>query len=321
MAKIRYDSFLISKLLIVFAVAGFFIIFFLALRSPTFYQPELHQQLVKIEPVNPVKDADTTIYQTTLPDDSWSQPVCAVTAKRIPYSVYLDGVLLHEYIPGAFDHGGMIHWISLPDTELAGHVLTVSAPSQKLTVLAGDYSDLILHYRNTNVSALMLSGLFLLIGILIGLLSIGARAAIGAQRLRTLRYLSALVIHVSLWISMDSAVLQIVHVRCIRLFGVLLQLGAAYSTLGRMSPAQFETNLLVPQVGCMLIMTNSGNSFRFVRSFVSVFLGRDLLWNSRHEKSYQNSAAARKTGRQQVCGIRLSLSRANRQRGNAAGSV
>lgn len=167
----------------------------------------------------------------------------------------------------------------------------------------------------------MLSGLFLLIGILIGLLSIGARAAIGAQRLRTLRYLSALVIHVSLWISVDSAVLQIVHVRCIRLFGVLLQLGAAYSTLGRMSPAQFETNLLVPQVGCMLIMPNSGNSFRFVRSFVSVFLGRDLLWNSRHEKSYQNSAAARKTGRQQVCGIRLSLSRANRQRGNAAGSV
>lgn len=69
MAKIRYDSFLISKLLIVFAMAGFFIIFFLALRSPTFYQPEWHQQLVKIEPVNPVKDADTTIYQTALSDN------------------------------------------------------------------------------------------------------------------------------------------------------------------------------------------------------------------------------------------------------------
>ena len=119
--------------------------------------------------------------------------------------MYLDGVLLHEYTPGAFDHGGMIHWISLPETELAGQVLTVSAPLQKLTVLAGDYSDLILHYRNTNVPALMLSGLFLLIGILIGLLSIGARAAIGAQRLRTLRYLNALVIHVSLWIKQSSS--------------------------------------------------------------------------------------------------------------------
>ncbi len=212
MNKIRHDSFLISKLLIVLAITGFFIISFLALRSPTFYQPELHQQLVKIEPVNPTKGKTTTIYQTTLSDVRWSQPVCAVTAKRTPYSVYLDGALLHEYTPGAFDHGGMIHWISLPETELAGHVLTVSSPSQKLTVLAGDYSDLILHYRNANAPVLIFSGLFLLIGILIGLLSIGARAAIGAQRLRTLRYLSALVVHVSLWISMDSAVLQIIHI-------------------------------------------------------------------------------------------------------------
>ena len=33
--------------------------------------------------------------------------------------------------PGVFDHGGMIHWIPLPGTELAGHILTVSAPSAK----------------------------------------------------------------------------------------------------------------------------------------------------------------------------------------------
>lgn len=44
------------------------------------------------------------------------------------YVVYLDGELLWEYTPGAFEHGGVVHWISLPGTELAGHVLTVSAP-------------------------------------------------------------------------------------------------------------------------------------------------------------------------------------------------
>lgn len=212
MPKIRRDSFLISCFLTVLALACFFVILVLALRSPMSFQPELHQQLVQIEPVGPAGDGADTIYQETLPDDRWSQPVCAVTAKRIPYSMYLDGVLLHEYTPGAFDHGGMIHWISLPDTELAGHVLTVSAPSEELTVLVGDYSDLILHYRNTNAAALIFSRLFLLLGILIGLLSLGARAAIGTQRLRTLRYLSALVVLVSVWISMDSAVLQMVHI-------------------------------------------------------------------------------------------------------------
>ena len=212
MPKTRHDSFLISCFLSILALAGFFVSLFLALRSPAFCQPELHQQFVQIEPGGPTEDGSNTIYQETLSDYRWSQPVCAVTAKRTSYSVYLDGALLHEYTPGAFDHGGMIHWISLPKTELSGRVLTVSAPSEELTVLVGDYSSLILHYRNTNATTLVFSGLFLLLGILIGFLSLGARAAIGAKRLRTLRYLSALVLLVSLWISMDSAVLQMVHI-------------------------------------------------------------------------------------------------------------
>lgn len=212
MQKTRHDSLLISWFLGILALAGFFVILFLALRSPISAQPDLRQQLVQIEPVGPTEDGANTIYQKTLPDVRWSQPICAITAKRIPYSVYLDGTLLHEYTPGAFDHGGMIHWISLPETRLEGHILTVSAPSEELTVLVGNYSDLILHYRNANATTLIFSGLFLLLGMLIGLLSMGARAAIGAQRLRTLRYLSALVLLVSLWISMDSAVLQMVHI-------------------------------------------------------------------------------------------------------------
>ena len=212
MPKIRHDSFFISCFLIILALAGFFIIFFLALRAPVYYQPELHQELVQIEPVGPTEDGDDAIYQETLPNYRWSQPVCAVAAKRTPYFVYLDGVLLHTYTPSAFDHGGMIHWISLPDQELAGHVLTVSASSEELTVLVGDYSDLILYYRNANAATLIFSGIFLLLGILIGLLSLGARAAIGAKRLQTLRYLSAMVLLVSLWISMDSAVLQMVQI-------------------------------------------------------------------------------------------------------------
>ena len=212
MTKIRRDSFLISCFLIVLALTGFLIILFLVLRSPTSLQPELHQQFVQIEPIGPTEDGADTLYQETLPDERWSQPVCAVTAKRTPYSVYLGGVLLHEYTPGSFDHGGMIHWISLPETELAGRTLTVSAPSEELTVLVGNYSDLILYYRNATAATLIFSGLFLLLGMLIGLLSLGARAAIGVQRLRTLRYLSALVLLVSLWIAMDSAVLQTVHI-------------------------------------------------------------------------------------------------------------
>ena len=212
MPKVRRDSFLISCFLIVLALAGFWVILFLALRSPTPLQPELHEQFVQIEPVGPAEDGADILYQETLSDDRWSQPVCAVTAKRTPYSVYLDGILLHEYTPGVFDHGGIIHWISLPNTELAGHILTVSAPSEELTVLVGDYSDLILYYRNANAAALLFSGLFLLLGILIGLLSLGARSAIGDERLRTLRYLSALVVLVSVWIAMDSAVLQMVHI-------------------------------------------------------------------------------------------------------------
>ena len=187
-------------------------------------QPQLYQQFVQLEPAGPAEGGADTIYQKTLPDDRWSQPVCAVVAKRFPYVVYLNGELLWEYTPGAFEHGGVVHWISLPGTELAGHVLTVSAPSAELTVLVGDYSDLILHYRNANAAALIFSGLFLLLGILIGLLSLGARAAIGAKRLRTLRYLSALVVHVSLWISMDAAVLQMV-----RLSGAIMYVLAMYA--------------------------------------------------------------------------------------------
>lgn len=212
MPKTRHNFFLISCFLSILALAGFFVVLFLALRSPIFSQPELHQQMVQIEPVDQSKDGADTLYQEMLPDDRWSQPVCAVTARRTPYCVYLDGVLLHEYTPGAFDHGGMIHWISLPETELAGRTLTVSAPSEELTVLVGDYSDLLLYYRNANAVTLIFSGLFLLLGVLIGLLSLGARAAIGTQRLQTLRYLSGLVLLVSLWISMDSAVLQMVHI-------------------------------------------------------------------------------------------------------------
>lgn len=213
MPKMRSNFFLIFRcFLIGLTLAGFFVILFLALRTPVPCQPQPRQQLVQLEPVGPAEDGADTIYQGTLPDDRWSQPVCAVVAKRAAYVVYLDGERLQEYTPGAFEHGGVVHWISLPDTELAGHVLTVSAPSAKLTVLVGDYSDLILHYRDANAAALIFSGLFLLLGILIGLLSLGARAAIGAKRLRTLRYLSALVVHVSLWISMDAAVLQMVHI-------------------------------------------------------------------------------------------------------------
>lgn len=224
MPKIRHDSFLISCFLSVLAFAGFFVILFLALRSPVSYQPELHRQFVQIEPVEPTADGAAVTYQTTLSDERWGQPVCAVIAKRTPYSVYLDGVLLHEYTPGTFDHGGMIHWISLPETELAGRILTVSAPSEELTVLVGDYSNLILYYRNLNAATLIFSGLFLLLGILIGLLSLGARASIGAKRLQTLRYLSALVLLVSLWISMDAAVLQMVHIS-----GALMYVLAMYA--------------------------------------------------------------------------------------------
>lgn len=224
MLKMRHNSFLTSCFFIILAVADFLAIFLFALRSPTPFQPELHPQFVQIEPIGPAEDETDTIYQELLPGERWSQPVCAVTAKRTPYSVYLDGVLLHEYTPGTFDHGGMIHWISLPETELAGRVLTVSASSENLTILVGDYSDLILHYRNTNAVTLIFSGLFLLLGILVGLLSLGARAAIGAKRLKTLRYLSALIVHVSLWISMDSAVLQMVH-----LSGAIMYVMAMYA--------------------------------------------------------------------------------------------
>ena len=212
MSKIRQYSFPISCFLIVLVVAGFCAALFLALRSPVPPQPELHQQLVEIEPEGPAEDGADVIYQKELSDERWGQPDCAIAAKRNAYSVYLDGELLHQYTPGSFDHGGLVHWISLPDTDLEGRVLTISSPSRELTVQVGNYSDLILHYRNTNAATLLFSGLFLVLGILIGLLSLGARAAIGAQRLRTLRYLSGLVLHVSLWISMDAAVLQMIHV-------------------------------------------------------------------------------------------------------------
>ena len=224
MPKIHRYPFWISCVLISLATAGFLVILFLALGSPPSYHPELHQQFVQIEPMGLAENGAEIIYQKTLPENRWGQPVCTVTAKRTPYSVYLDGALLHEYTPGAFDHGGMVHWISLPETELAGRVLTVSTPSEGLTILAGNYSDLILHYRNTNVATLIFSGLFLVLGILIGLFSLGARAAIGAKRLRTLRYLSMLVIHVSLWTSMDSAVLQMVN-----LSGAIMYVLAMYA--------------------------------------------------------------------------------------------
>lgn len=224
MPKTHHNSFLISCFPVIWAVAGFFVTLFLALHSPVSCQPDLHQQLVQIGPVGLAENGTDTVYQVSLPDYSWSQPVCAIAAKRSPYSVYLDDVLLYEYVPGPFDHGGMIHWISLPEAELTGRLLTVSASSAGLTILAGDYSDLILHYRNANAATLIFSGLLLLLGILIGLLSLGARATIGTKRLRTLRYLSALVLLVSLWISMDSAALQMVHVS-----GAVMYVLAMYS--------------------------------------------------------------------------------------------
>ena len=204
-------SFRLSWLLILLALAGFFVLLVLALHTPSSGQPALQQQLVTLTPAGPAEDGGGFLYQQVLPSHSWSQPVCAITAKRTPYTVYLDGVPLQTYTPGAFDHGGMIHWISLPDTDLAGHVLTVSSPSEDLTVLVGDYSDLLLSCRNANTPTLIFFGLFLVLGILIGLLSLGGSGAIGAQRLRTLRYLSALVLLVSLWISMDAAVFQLTH--------------------------------------------------------------------------------------------------------------
>lgn len=63
MPQIRRNSFLISKLLILLGMAGFF---HHSLPHPAFPcilpTRELRQQLVKIEPVNPIKDEATTIY-------------------------------------------------------------------------------------------------------------------------------------------------------------------------------------------------------------------------------------------------------------------
>lgn len=196
---------------IALALAGFLVLFVLALRTPSPDPPDLHLQMVQIAPTVPDQDSTETLYQQPLPAFHWNQPVCAIVAARSSYSVYLDGELLYTHTPGPFEHGGIVQWVPLPDTDLTGHTLAVSSPSKDLTILVGDYSDLLLFYRNANVPTLIFSGLFLVLGTLIGLLSLGARAAIGGQRLRTLRYLSALVILVSLWISMDAAVFQLIH--------------------------------------------------------------------------------------------------------------
>ena len=82
MPKIRHNSFLISCFLSVLAFAGFLVILFLALRSPMSYQPELHRQFVQIEPVEPTADGAAVTYQTTLADERWGQPVCAVIASE-----------------------------------------------------------------------------------------------------------------------------------------------------------------------------------------------------------------------------------------------
>lgn len=96
MPKIHRYPFWISCVLISLATAGFLVILFLALGSPPSYHPELHQQFVQIEPMGLAENGAETIYQKTLPENRWSQPVCTVIAKRTPYSVYLDGALLHE---------------------------------------------------------------------------------------------------------------------------------------------------------------------------------------------------------------------------------
>lgn len=61
MPKIRHDFFLISCFSGHFGPDRLFVFLFLALRSPTVYQPELHQQLVKIEPIGLTEGGADTI--------------------------------------------------------------------------------------------------------------------------------------------------------------------------------------------------------------------------------------------------------------------
>ena len=76
MSKIRRYSFPISCFLIVLAVAGFCAELFLALRSPVPPRPELHQQLVEIEPDGPGAYACLQALPVDLPDalDHLEQP-------------------------------------------------------------------------------------------------------------------------------------------------------------------------------------------------------------------------------------------------------
>lgn len=208
MLKTRSNSFTISPFLIILAIACFSVILLHAVRLPAAAIPKFNQQILQFEADKAADSADT-VYQKTLENYLWSQPVCAVTAGRTPYKVYLDDVLLYEYTPGTFDHGGMVHWISLPDTQLAGRRLSVCASSDNLTVLAGDYGDLLLYLRTANTHTLIFSGLFALLSILIFLLSAVIRIPIGAKKIRMLLYLGALMFTVSLWVSMDAAVFPI----------------------------------------------------------------------------------------------------------------
>ncbi len=226
----------------VLALAGFLVLFCLSLAAPSPSQPDLPLQLSQVAPALSDGAQEETLYQQPLSQPQWSQPACAIIAARSPYTVYLDGTLLASYTPGPFEHGRLVHWVLLPDTDLSGQLLTVCAPSQDLTVLVGEYSDLLLHFRNANVPTLFFSGLFLFLGSLIWLLSLGAKAAIGGQRLRTLRYLSALVLLVSLWISMDGAVFQFAG-----LSGAVMYVLAMYAFMAMpLFMLQFYRSMMAP---------------------------------------------------------------------------
>lgn len=207
MSKICRYSKLILYILVTLTVLFFGVVFVQALLCPRYYQPEPDPQIVQIAP-DGEGDDKAVIYRQTLGESRWNQPVCAITATRISFSVYLDSTLLYTYDPGAFDHGEMIHWIPLSDMELSGHTLTVSAASSGVSIQVGDYSDLLLYYRNINIPAQVFSGLFLVLGILIGVMSLGASTAMKGRKIWILRHLSTLTMLMGVWVSMDAAVFQ-----------------------------------------------------------------------------------------------------------------
>lgn len=237
--------------IIIFAAALFAVILMQGWQRPVAEQPQLQPQIVQLQAAVPAQDGADVLYRQVMQEYHWSQPVCAISAKRTSFSVYWDDALLYSFTPGTYDHGGMVHWVLLPDTALSGHVLTVSSPSEELRVQIGNYSDLLLHYRNANIPSLAFSTLFLLLGVFIGLLSMGAKLAIGAQRLWTLRYLSALVLLVGLWVAMDAAVLQMFTGR-----GAIMYILALYSFMAMpFFLIQFYRSLIAKDSGRLRLLS------------------------------------------------------------------